>query len=108
MIVDIGDEISRMMDMLHCHASQFYEWLPYNGGYLMDVPAEEAARRSWLEQRMRGRLLPLADRWRNQLLSVYGEKQGLCIEYIEAFEASEDGLHWTLQQKPRLFPFVPK
>ncbi len=32
-IVDIGDELSRMMDMLHCHVSQFYEWLPYNGGY---------------------------------------------------------------------------
>ena len=106
-IVDIGDEMSRMMDMLHCHASQFYEWLPYNGGYLMDVPAEEAARRSWLEERMRGRLLPLADRWRNQLLSGYGEEPGRRIEYIEAFEASEYGARLDAAAKARLFPFVP-
>ena len=39
--------------MLHCHVSQFYEWLPYNGGYTADVPADGARRRSWLEDRMR-------------------------------------------------------
>jgi LmbE family N-acetylglucosaminyl deacetylase len=106
-IVDIGDELSRMMDMLHCHASQFYEWLPYNGGYAADVPADEAARRSWLEERIRRRLRPLADRWRNQILSTYGEDHGRRIEYVEAFEASEYGAPLDAAARSRMFPFVP-
>jgi LmbE family N-acetylglucosaminyl deacetylase len=106
-IVDIGDELSRMMDMLHCHKSQFYEWLPYNGGYPADVPADDAARRTWLEERMRRRLRPLADRWRSQLLSVYGDDVGRRIEYVEAFEASEYGAPLDAAARARLFPFVP-
>ena len=106
-IVDIGDEVSRIMDMLHCHVSQFYEWLPYNGGYAEDVPTDDAARRSWLEERIRRRLRPLADRWRSQLLRIYGEEQGRSIEYVEAFEASEYGAPLDAAAKRRLFPFVP-
>jgi N-acetylglucosamine malate deacetylase 1 len=106
-IVDISDELSRMMDMLHCHVSQFYEWLPYNGGYAADVPADAVARRSWLEERIRRRLRPLADRWRSQILSTYGEDHGRRIEYVEGFEASEYGAPLDAATRARLFPFVP-
>ncbi len=106
-IVDIGDEMSRMMDMLHCHVSQFYEWLPYNGGYMVDVPADDAGRRIWLEERIRRRLRPLADRWRRQLMHTYSEEQGRRIEFVEAFEASEYGAPLDAAAKARLFPFVP-
>ncbi len=58
------------------------------GGYAVDVLHDDAARRSWLEKRIRRRLRPLADRWRNQLLRIHGENQGR-IEYVEAFEASK-------------------
>ena len=46
--IDVGPVLDRMVDMLHCHESQFYEWLPYNGGYLDQVPAGGTARRQWL------------------------------------------------------------
>ena len=32
-VVDIDAEFDRMIAMLHCHQSQFYEWLPYNAGH---------------------------------------------------------------------------
>src|SRR5262245_48836388 len=31
-IVDIEETFDRLIAMLHCHASQFYEWLPFNAG----------------------------------------------------------------------------
>ena len=106
-VVDIGNELSRMMEMLHCHVSQFYEWLPCNGGYAADVPSANAARRTWLEERMRRRLRPLADRFRSQLLHTYGADQGWRIGYVEAFEASEYGAPLDAAARARLFPFVP-
>ncbi len=100
-IVDIGDELNHMVDMLHCHTSQFYEWLPYNGGYAEEVPADDATRRRWLEERTRRRLRPLADRFRDLLA-------GRQTEYVEAFEASEYGTPFDAAARARLFPFAPK
>ena len=37
-VVDIEDVFDRVVAMLHCHQSQFYEWLPYNGKFLDQVP----------------------------------------------------------------------
>ena len=58
-VVDIDDEFDRVVAMLHCHASQFYEWLPYNAGYLDQVPQEDEARGQWLAERLRHRIEPL-------------------------------------------------
>ena len=63
-LVDIDDQFERLMDMLHCHVSQFYEWLPFNAGHLDQVPASDADRRRWLGERISRRLRPLADRYR--------------------------------------------
>ena len=53
--VEVGPVFDRIADMLHCHESQFYEWLPYNGGYLDQVPPDGAARRKWLAGRVAAR-----------------------------------------------------
>lgn len=106
-VVDVGSEIDRMADMCHCHASQFYEWLPYNGGFLDQVPTDDAARRAWLGERLRKRLRPLAERCRDRLVRTYGEDVGSRVEYIEAFEASEYGAPLDAAARARLFPFLP-
>jgi LmbE family N-acetylglucosaminyl deacetylase len=106
-VVDIGGEFDRLVDMLHRHASQFYEWLPYNGGYLEQVPHSEPARLGWLKERMQGRIRPLANRYRDVVRSIYGEDQGRRVEYIEAFEVSEYGAPLDAAARARLFPFLP-
>jgi LmbE family N-acetylglucosaminyl deacetylase len=106
-IVDVGSEIERVVDMCHRHASQFYEWLPYNGGYLDQVPAVDAARRAWLGERLRKRFRPLADRCRAQLIATYGAAAGSRVEYAEAFEVSEYGAPLDAAARARLFPFLP-
>jgi LmbE family N-acetylglucosaminyl deacetylase len=106
-VVDIGSELDTLVHMLHCHASQFYDWLPYNGGYSDQVPAADDARRQWLGERTRRRLRPLADRHRDRVVQTYGVERGHRIEFIEAFEVSEYGSPLDDAARARLFPFVP-
>jgi LmbE family N-acetylglucosaminyl deacetylase len=106
-VVDIEDEFDRVVAMLDCHQSQFYEWLPFNAGYLDQVPDGASARREWLAARLGQRILPLADRYRELVIQTYGRARGERMRYIEAFEVSEygaplDPVAWT-----RLFPFLP-
>src|SRR5262249_14259676 len=75
-VVDIGPEFDRLVAMLHCHQSQFYEWLPFNAGYLDSVPEEDAARRAWLAERITRRIRPLADRYRDLVIQTYGSEVG--------------------------------
>jgi LmbE family N-acetylglucosaminyl deacetylase len=106
-VVDIAGEVDRVVAMLHCHQSQFYEWIPYNAGYLEQVPQGEQARRDWLAGRIRRRLRPLADRYRDLVVQTYGPERGGRVEYVEAFEVSEYGAPLDAAARARLFPFLP-
>jgi hypothetical protein len=107
-VVDIGDELDKVVGMLHCHASQFYEWIPFNAGYLEEVPKSEPARREWLGDRIRRRLRPLARRYRALIERSYGPERGGRVEFIEAFELSEYGAPLDAESQARLFPFLPR
>jgi LmbE family N-acetylglucosaminyl deacetylase len=106
-VVDIGAEMEPLVNMLHCHASQFYEWLPYNGGYAYHVPDGDASRREWLKEWMQRRLHPLTERHRDRIVQTYGVERGHRVEYIEAFEVSEYGAPLDEAARARLFPFLP-
>ncbi|HTU92086.1 MAG TPA: PIG-L family deacetylase [Gemmataceae bacterium] len=106
-VVDIGPQLNALIDMLHCHASQFYEWLPYNAGRADQVPDGDALRREWLKDGMQRRLRPLADRCRDRVVQTYGVEEGHKIEHIEAFEVSEYGSPLNDAARARLFPFLP-
>jgi LmbE family N-acetylglucosaminyl deacetylase len=106
-VVDIGPELDKLVAMLHCHESQFYEWLPFNAGHLDHVPDGDAARRAWLADRIGRRIRPLADHYRDLVIQTYGPEHGLKVEYIEAFEVSEQGAPLDAEARMRLFPFLP-
>ena len=104
-VVGIDAVVEQKIDMLHCHVSQFYEWLPYNGGTLDTVPAEASARRAWLAERQLNRFRGTAEKYRDLLIALYGEKAGSQVEYAEAFEGGEYGSPLTAENIPILFPF---
>ncbi|QDV37748.1 PIG-L deacetylase family protein [Tautonia plasticadhaerens] len=106
-VVDIGDELDRLVAMLHCHRSQFYEWLPFNAGHPGEVPEGDDLRREWLAGRIRRRIEPLADRHRDLVVRTYDPGRGGQIRYIEAFEVSEFGAPLDAGARARLFPFLP-
>lgn len=104
-VIDIGSVIDKKIDGLRQHASQFYEWLAYNGQYLDQVPEDPAARPAWFSEHMQPRLSGVADRFRSLLVERYGKERGDAITYAEAFEACEYGAPLTEEAKARLFPF---
>jgi LmbE family N-acetylglucosaminyl deacetylase len=107
LVIDIDAQLERLVAMLHCHESQFYEWLPYNAGYLDQVPAGDAERRVWLAERISRRIRPLADRYRELVIATYGAERGKQVRHIEAFEVSEYGAPLDEAARARLFPFLP-
>jgi LmbE family N-acetylglucosaminyl deacetylase len=104
-VVDIGPVVEKKVDMYHCHTSQMYEWLPYNRGELDEVPEGDAARRAWLAERMKRQWRATADRFRDELIALYGPEKGSKIEFAEAFEISEYGSVPSDDDLQKLFPF---
>ncbi len=100
--IDITPVIETKVHMLHQHASQMYEWLPYNRGVLEQVPSEESERLEWLQTQVRERFRRDADRCRQQLIETYGER-GRSIEYAESFEICELGSPLTDEKRDTLF-----
>lgn len=103
--VGIDAVVEQKIDMLHCHTSQFYEWLPYNSGTLDAVPDGAVVRRAWLAERLLTRFRDTAEKYQDLLNACYGEKVAANIQYAEAFEASEYGSSLTAENIPILFPF---
>lgn len=107
-VVAIDEVVEAKVDALHCHTSQMYEWLPYNGRYLDQVPADLGARRAWLRQRQDARLRRVAELYRAKLGELYGTARGNQVQYAEAFEACEYGSPLTSENLHTLFPFFTK
>ena len=106
-VVDIEPVISSVIDLLDCHKSQFYEWLPYNFQVEDQVPDDAAARRDWMGEWYRRRIEPRADRFRDQLIATYGKEEGGRVRFVEAFEPCEYGSPLTEENRRKLFPFLP-
>jgi LmbE family N-acetylglucosaminyl deacetylase len=104
--VDVGEVLDKIVEMLHCHTSQFYEWLPYNRGELHEVPAGDLERKKWLRAEVQERLSRRAESFRSLLAGGYGPERGGKVRYAEAFEACEYGAPLDEQARQRLFPFV--
>lgn len=105
-VVDVGRVWPEKVAMLDAHASQFYEWLPYNRGRLAEVPTTDAARRAWLSESLEALSTSLADRFRDKLVAAYGPSIGGVVRFVEAFEGSEYGSRLDAASLARLFPFT--
>lgn len=103
-VVAVDDVMEVKARMLHCHESQFYEWLAYDGGYLGDIPAGDAERLAWIRARAEGWGSGTADRFRDALTARYGEAEGRAVRFAEAFEVSEYGRPLPAEEVDAYFP----
>lgn len=104
-VLDATPHVERVIEMLACHESQFYEWLPWidrTVGSLPSVegiPGEERAERlkGWLNQWYLSRNSARIDRFWHE---IWGPRPQL----VEAYEISEYAGKPTAETFARLFP----
>ncbi|RMF40524.1 MAG: PIG-L family deacetylase [Planctomycetota bacterium] len=101
-VLETSGELERANAMAACHASQFFEWLPYHDGVLDEVPEDALERVGWL----RGWFLQLHAQ-RVAHFAAPLRQRGIDparIKCIEVFELSEYGRRPTPEELDRLFP----
>ncbi len=101
--VDVTPVADLKVQALHCHASQVYEWLPYNGGRLDEVPADEAERLRWVRRWLDGDAAR-AGTCRELVAHLSGTERATAAEYVESFEICELGRRPDEAELRRLFP----
>jgi LmbE family N-acetylglucosaminyl deacetylase len=103
--IDISEVFEQKVHALDAHESQFYEWLPWIGGYLREVPSDKAERKKWLASNRATRITPEV---RTSLEKWYGKDAGSRIQHAEAFEVCEYGTQPKEDDLLRLFPMLKK
>lgn len=102
--ISIDDVLDKKVQMLSCHKSQFYEWLPWVDNELDKVPSEEDERILWLRNKVEGWGINCANTCRQKLIELYGREQGEKVKCAEAFELSEYGKTLSDEELKEFFP----
>jgi LmbE family N-acetylglucosaminyl deacetylase len=103
--VDITSTYDKKIAGLDAHVSQMYEWLPWIGGYLVEVPQGKEDRIIWLSKRTAGTINPQT---RASLVKWYGKEHADKVKYAEAFEICEYGAQPNDERIRKLFPMLGK
>jgi LmbE family N-acetylglucosaminyl deacetylase len=101
--IDISDVYLQKIHAMDAHTSQMYEWLPWIGHYLQEVPAGNAERENWLAKTRAVEITPAV---RSSLEKWYGTEKASQVKYAEAFEICEYGHQPTDEEKKQLFPMM--
>ena len=103
--VDITSVYDKKVSALDAHESQMYEWLPWIGHYLEQVPKDKNDRVKWLAKQRAGTINPEV---RSSLEKWYGKEKAAQVKYAEAFEICEYGAQPNDEEIKRLFPMLGK
>lgn len=105
-VVAIDEVLDQKVDGLDAHTSQMYEWLPWVGGYIDEVPDGAEARRQWLKERRMSR--NMSEEQQAGLEKWYGEDQAKQYQYAESFEIAEYGRQPSEAEIREMFPMISR
>jgi len=103
-VVDVTPHIEKILAMLGAHASQFFEWLPFNRREMDDIPDDAGVRAKLVYDYFYDRAHHLAQTYRAQVIAKYGAEAVAKIEWVEVFEISEYASALSPAMRERLFP----
>jgi LmbE family N-acetylglucosaminyl deacetylase len=101
--IDISPVYAQKVHALDAHRSQVYEWLPWIGGFLDQVPANPADQEKWLAQQRAVRITPEV---RASLEKWYGKDKAAQVQHAEAFEVCEYGARPSEEDLKKIFPML--
>lgn len=104
-VVPTDPVFDQKVDAIDAIESQFYEWNPWLGGYLNEVPSDKVERKAWLGKRLARRYGATAARFRKELIGLLGQEAGEKVRTAEAFEVCEYGSQPSKEELMRIFPF---
>ncbi|MGA0560060.1 PIG-L deacetylase family protein [Larkinella sp. VNQ87] len=104
--VDITEILTKKVEGLDAHTSQFYEWLPWTRQDLANVPKSPVERKKWLLTAMERRF-SLTPEIRTTVEKWYGPEKAATIKAVEVFEICEYGRQPSPEEIKRLFPMLP-
>ncbi|HUU27431.1 MAG TPA: PIG-L family deacetylase [archaeon] len=102
--VDVTPVMEKKLRAIHQMTSQMYEWLPWIGGYLDQVPKTDTERFEWLKSRRSGRAFSWKQRYGDLVVARYGKERADKIEHVEVFELCEYGRQPSRQELWEMFP----
>jgi LmbE family N-acetylglucosaminyl deacetylase len=103
--VDITSVYDKKISGLDAHESQMYEWLPWIGHYLDQVPKDKTERIKWLAKE---RAVTITPEVRTSLEKWYGKDKAAQVKQAEAFEICEYGTQPDDETIKKLFPMLGK
>jgi LmbE family N-acetylglucosaminyl deacetylase len=104
-VVDISTTWMKRMAAYDAHESQYYEWMPWIGHYLEEVPKDKTERFKWLVKRYDE---VINSEFRAALTKWYGAEKAAKATYAEGFEICEYGAQPDEEEIRRLFPMLKK
>lgn len=106
-VVNADPFADAIIAIFSCHASQVFEWLPYNLQIDDPVPDDLEGRNAWMRRHFMKKLYGgVADKFRDSLIDTYGAETGSSVEFAEVYEISEYAGKMTEDLRKRLFNFV--
>jgi LmbE family N-acetylglucosaminyl deacetylase len=103
--IDISSVIDKKVHALAAHESQYFEWLPWIGGYFDQVPKDRTQWEPWLLKMQQRELSPAI---RRSLEQWYGAERAGKVKYAEAFEICEYGKQPGTDDIRKIFPMLAK
>jgi LmbE family N-acetylglucosaminyl deacetylase len=106
-VVSIDAVAEKKWKCISAMPSQFGDADSWQARTRPDVPDDEQGRPAFLLDMVKARNAAVADRYREQLIALYGEQRGRQVRYAEAFELGQYGRQPTIDELKELFPIAP-
>ena len=105
LVIPIDDTIDKKLSSFDAHASQFYEFAPYQRGILNEVPDSEEGKTAFLHKYW-GEFSDISTEMRKWLINWYGKEKGSTFIYGEEFEIAPFSRKPSKDELLKLFPIL--